>query len=710
MRAKKWKLLPALWLSLVGLAGWAAGQTNISNSPNWTSTCPRITVDPVGNAHVVWAEFYSMNGPYPSSGDAYYAKLNAATQQWSAPLNLSNSGLCFSGEWYVVGIDSDPAGNVYVVYVDGPTIKLRTLAAGAWSVPFVVGLASGEVDSARIAVDAQGNLFVCWFESGPGVIYSRARVGGAWENVATLSHPGVRAKFPEIAVGPNVVYCVWQDGSSGYAYHAVFATRARTAGASWSSFSRITAGYDAEEHPAVKVDAGDVAHIVYTPYFDASGWRIVRYVAGKSTGWSAPLDLGGLGGAHFPSIGLRGGNLYVVWQLGAGVQNNNRIAGAWTGEAVVPGTSACYLPDVTTSVQQDKKYYVWDGGGEIMFGARAQVAAGGKPSIHAIGDFDGDGHDETAIDFGASGVWLANDTGWTQLSSSNPDGLMAMDVQGDGVDEIVGDFGSLGLYIWVNSAWHIISSRNPDAFVSGNVNGTAGDELIVDFGPIGLWMWNGYDWAQLSGANSDSLVCADVDGDGSAEIASGFGALGLWLWNSGSWSQLSGLAPQSMIAGNADRVSGEELFVDFGAVGVWCRNGARWIKLSSADPDALVIADVNGDGIKEFLADFGAAGAGLYLWINNLWVQLSTSDPDRVIAADVDGDGRDEVIGDFGFLGLFVWDGSGWNQISAVDPENIMSGDTDGDGKDEIMGDFGLLGFWGWYAGTWYLLSSLNPD
>jgi hypothetical protein len=104
-----------------------------------------------------------MNGLYPSSGDAFYSKFNIATQQWSAPVYLSNTGHCFSGEWYVVGIDSDPLGNVYVVYVDGPTIKLRILSAGAWSAPFVVGSAPGEVDSTRIAVDAQGNIFVCLF-------------------------------------------------------------------------------------------------------------------------------------------------------------------------------------------------------------------------------------------------------------------------------------------------------------------------------------------------------------------------------------------------------------------------------------------------------------------------------------------------------------------------------------------------------------------
>jgi hypothetical protein len=219
-----------------------------------------------------------------------------------------------------------------------------------------------------------------------------------------LSHPGVRAKFPEIAAGPNLIYCVWQEGSIGYAYHAVSATRARTFAAAWSSFNRITTAFEAEEHPAVKVDASDLAHIVYTPYSDSNGWRIVLYVEGTSSGWSAPLDLGGLGGAHFPSIGLRGNNLYVVWQLGAHVQNNNRIADVWTGDSAVPGSSACYLPDVVVTPQQDKVYYVWDGNGEIYVGVKTQYVAPTESSSQAIGDFDGDSKDEIAVDFGSYGV------------------------------------------------------------------------------------------------------------------------------------------------------------------------------------------------------------------------------------------------------------------------------------------------------------------
>ncbi len=245
-----------------------------------------------------WAEFYTWtNSPQvPTSGDAYYSKLDVGTGRWSAPVNLSNTGQVKSYEWYVVGIDTDPYGNVYVVYVNGTQLMLRVFSGGAWGAPFLVGSGpgAGGVDSARIAADAQGNIFICWWDNDWGIVYSRARVGGTWEGVVQLSKP-VRSKFPEIAVGPNLVYCVFMDAQTGYSYQAVYTVRARTYGAGWSAPKRVSSSGEPEEHPAVKVDSADVAHVIYTPWFESDGTRSVRYVSGTAAGWSAPVDIGSRG-------------------------------------------------------------------------------------------------------------------------------------------------------------------------------------------------------------------------------------------------------------------------------------------------------------------------------------------------------------------------------------------------------------------------------
>jgi len=708
------RLLASVGLSLLGLAGLAAPQTNISNSPNWFSSCPRVAVDSVGNVHVAWAEFYTWtNAPQvPTSGDAYYSKFNIATGQWSAPVNLSNTGQVKSYEWYVVGIDCDPAGNVYVVYVNGTQLMLRIFSGGAWGAPFLVGSGpgAGGVDSARIAADAQGNIFICWWDNDWGIVYSRARVGGTWEGVVQLSKP-VRSKFPEIAVGPNLVYCVFMDAQTGYSYQAVYTVRARTYGAAWSAPKRVSSSNVPEEHPAVKVDSADVAHVIYTPWFASDGSRSVRYVSGTGAGFSAPVDIGSRGGVHYPSIGLRGNNLYAVWKWDYGkVYSNERKAGVWGGEFAVPGSSSCDLPDVAISPSQDKVYYVWDTGSpqDIYVGVKTQYVAAVEASTHAVGDFDGDKLDEVAVDFGSSGLWLANDNGWTQLSPDNPQDLLAADMNGDAADELVADFGTVGLWIRVGGTWHKISSLNPQAFTSGSLNGAAGDELVVDFGTAGLWLYGGSGWTQLSGVNSDALSAGDFDNDGTDELAAGFDAFGVWLWNSGTWAQLSGSNPDFLLAGNMDGAGGDELIADFGGSGVWVMNSGTWIKLSPADAEGLVLGDADGNGTAEILGDFGVWG--LFIWINNGWYNLSTYNPDKVIAADVDGDGRDESVGDFGPLGLWLGDELGWTLLSQTNAENIMAGDADGNGSEELLVDFGPLGLWGWYSGAWYQISPLNPD
>jgi Viral BACON domain len=363
-----WPVVLVTCLVVFGLAGGAAAQTNISNS-SWFSTCPRVAVDPAGNVHAVWVEFYRMNGVYPAEGDAFYSKYTVATRQWSSPINLSNSRQCYSGEWYVVGIDADASGNVYVVYIDRPTIKLRILSGGNWSAPFQVGPSpSGDIDSARVAVDASGNIFVSWCDSGYRVVYSRARVGGVWEGIATLTYPGTVSKFPEISVGTNQVYCVFMDNHfTPTFYTAVYVRRPKTYGAAWSSSQRMTNANTWEEHPAVRVDANDVAHVIYTPYYDSNASRDVRYVEGTSSGFSAPLLLGSMGGVHYPSLSVRGTNVYTCWQS-FGVHYRNRIGGAWGAENAVPNLSCYALTDVAASPSQDKVYYVTDtGGGDIYF-------------------------------------------------------------------------------------------------------------------------------------------------------------------------------------------------------------------------------------------------------------------------------------------------------------------------------------------------------
>ena len=79
---------------------------------------------------------------------------------------------------------------------------------------------------------------------------------------------------------------------------------------------------------------------------------------------------------------------------------------------------------------------------------------------HAVGDFDGDGADELAVDFGATGTWLYDGGAWSQLTLRNPESLLAADVDGDTADEILADLGASGLWLWNAGAWNQLSGVN----------------------------------------------------------------------------------------------------------------------------------------------------------------------------------------------------------------------------------------------------------
>jgi PKD repeat protein len=341
-------------------SGLAQNYVNLSKSPTWQSDCPRISVDPAGNIHVVWAEIYTLSGVYFTSGDAFYTKYDINAQKWSAPLNLSNSGLVANGEGYLVDISSDASGNVYVVYVNDTRIMLRILSGGIWGGAIELANNASTIDQVRVAVTPQGDILTCWWDTGSGTCYSRARIGGNWEGVKQISPAGVRCKFPDIAVGTNVAYCAYM-GVVDNNYHLVVTSRALTSGANWSSPKRATSSADQEQQPAVAVDSSDVAHIVYTPEFDMD--RVVRYVFGTSGGFSAPIDITIKENLHYPAIYAKGNNLYACWQSSRGVGFSNRSRGSWTAPAILPNTDAVlYLTDVATSPNEDKLYYVWENG------------------------------------------------------------------------------------------------------------------------------------------------------------------------------------------------------------------------------------------------------------------------------------------------------------------------------------------------------------
>jgi len=370
---------------------------NVSRSPNVASWAPRIAVDSAGNLHVVWAEYYTppTEAPNSGTGDVFYSKYDISTQEWSVPLNLSNTSQVNSSEYRPVGIDIDSANNIYVVYIDyKTTIKLRIYSTGAgWSAPFEIASGNDELDCARVAVDSSGNIFTTWWTIYTGVVYSRARVGGNWESVKVVS-AGRRSKFPDIAVGNNEVWIafVQRDPNEYYTYYI---RRSKSFNASWSSPQIVyqSPPENGHEFPAIEIDGNETPHLIWMLRVHPDSYdRWTAYSYWTGSGWTSPQLISSQALLHYPSLHERGNNLYAAWQWGAwsnGVAGlyNTRIGGTWTGVGQVADSSGITYIDVSTSPSQDKIYFVWDGRGEVWCNMGATGPPPPPPSGYPVASF-----------------------------------------------------------------------------------------------------------------------------------------------------------------------------------------------------------------------------------------------------------------------------------------------------------------------------------
>ncbi|OGD18703.1 MAG: hypothetical protein A2W03_08930 [Candidatus Aminicenantes bacterium RBG_16_63_16] len=670
-----------------------------------------IAVDKNGNVYVLGtssATWGAPVNPYSGNSDAFVAKLNGSgALQWNTFLGqtgiewASAIALDASGNPYISGSSDDTWGspvNAFAGGRDGFVAKLDTSGALQWNTflgSIVNDYASG------IALDAGGNVYAGGYSydtwgtpvrpfdttpdsfaaklNGSGVLQWNTFVGGAGSDTGGAIAVDVQGNI--MVTGRS--NATWGSPVNAYpgSYYAVFAAKVNNGGAlQWNTFLGSNLFNDAYK---IAADSGGNAYVA--GYSDATWGSPVRPYSGGLDGFVAKLSASGS----------------LVWNAFLGTTGTDEclaVAAESNGNAYVTGYSNA------TWGSPIRPHTNW----EDAFVTKMTEIPIWKPR-HAVGDFDGEGADELAVDFGAIGLYLYDNGSWSQISSANPESLLAADVDGDNVDEILADLGAAGLWLWNAGAWNQLSGVNVEGMAAGDVDADGSDEAVADFGAVGMWLYNGGTWTQLSGVNADYLTAANLDGTGGEEIIGDFGLTGLWIWNAGAWTQLSGVNADYVGFGNTNGLAGKELMGDFGTTGLWLWSaGSGWLQLSGVNADYLITADVDASGDDEIFGDFAATG--LWLWDSAVWTQLSGVNADFMIRANVDADASDEVPTDFGTLGLWLLNGGAWGQISGVNPDNALAGDFDNDNQDEIVADFGTLGLWMWNAGAWSQISANNPD
>ncbi|OGD21619.1 MAG: hypothetical protein A2W03_16890 [Candidatus Aminicenantes bacterium RBG_16_63_16] len=651
-----------------------------------------VAVDASGNAYLTGytgsteATFPVLAGPdLTYNGGTYDA--------FMAKVNPSGTGLVYCS--YVGGSLNDYG---YGIAVDGSENAYVTGYTYSSQVTFPVTVGpdltfnGGSFDAFVAKVNSLGTGFAyCGYVGGSGNDAARGiavdRSGNAYLAGYT---PSSQTTFP-VTVGPDLTF------NGGIGYNDAFVAKVNSSGT-----ALVYCGYI----------GGSLNDFAYGIAVDSSG---NAYLTGDTTSTEATFPVivgpdltfngsGSLNDAFAAKVNASGTALGYCGYVGGSLSEAGQgiAADAW-GNAYVTGYTGSTQATFPVTAGPDLTH---NGAGDV-FVAKIYYFDERIPR-HAVGDFDGDGTDEIAMDFGTVGGWMWNNGVWTPLTASDPESMIAADVDGNGQDEIAADLGTGGLWLWQGGVWTQLSGANVECLTAGDVDADASDEIVGDFGGAGLWLYDGGAWTQISGVNVESMMTARPGGTGAAAIIGDFGAVGLWLWNGGAWTQLSGVNVDSMAAGDLDGLGGEDLAGDFGPSGLWTWSGSAWTQLSGVNADSVVLGGIDLSGGQEIIGDF--ALTGLWLWNSGTWTQLSGVNADSMIVADVDGDGAKEVIGDFAVLGLWLWDNGNWSQVSGANAENCLAGDMDGDNQVEISVDFGSLGVWLWNNGAWSQISTNNPD
>ena len=271
-----------------------------------------------------------------------------------------------------------------------------------------------------------------------------------------------------------------------------------------------------------------------------------------------------------------------------------------------------------------------------------------------------DDRDDLLVNFGPQGLWeRLNDSTWTQIGG-RPSVIASGDLDGNTNDEAIGGFSGRGLLARYNNRapWRKLHDAVPLRIAVGDFNGEQTDDLAADFGSAGLWARvDDGAWKKIHPSTSGGLEVGDLDGDGNDDLIADLKAAGLWVrFNNAKWVKLRPDSPNRLATGDLDGNGKDELIADYGSLGILARynNQGIWVRLPNGPTQGLQTGDLDGNGRDDIVADFGSRG--IWAFYNNSapWVKLDPRNPAHIAVADLDKDGKADVTADFPPSGVWV--------------------------------------------------------
>jgi hypothetical protein len=289
------------------------GWNNVWGWNTDSSEDPAIDVDNSGNVYVIWQDrtMGNWSGDVEDS-EIMYVKYTSATGQWSNVTIISdtitgwNDGLSADPD-----ISVDTLGNIHVIWEDRTNgtwgddeeimWTMYDTSSSDWLNASVIsdgyndiwGWNTGDCDDPKIAVDNSGNAHAVWgdYSDGPWrsdnithdddeIMYAKySKSSAQWSNITILSdgHEGFwwntgESENVDISVSPTgIIHVVWEDSTNGtwgtddeimYSYKA--------GSSSWSNPKLISDGANEvfwndewSAQPAITTDPNNNVHIVW---------------------------------------------------------------------------------------------------------------------------------------------------------------------------------------------------------------------------------------------------------------------------------------------------------------------------------------------------------------------------------------------------------------------------------------------------------------
>ena len=295
-----------------------------------------VAIDAQGNATAIWTEFSA--SAVPTAAFIVRSASRPSGGDWSEPVDFSKSALSNSARLAV-----DPQGNITAVWLGDGTISSAVVrsksrpAGGGWSseVDLSSDDAAASAEAPQIAIDPQGNVTAVWAShataGGYTVQSSRRAATGDWSAVVNVG----TGYSPQVAVDPQGnATAVWQQGSPS---SSAALSSTRTGAGSWSGAAPMAAGdnVDTVGYPWVAADAQGNVTAIWARFNDSTLLaQATRHLAGSSS-WSPTVDL---------SVG---------WPItsipAAGIDPQGHVTMIWSSDEAPPsGASSVYDPNGPT--------------------------------------------------------------------------------------------------------------------------------------------------------------------------------------------------------------------------------------------------------------------------------------------------------------------------------------------------------------------------